>query len=89
MPVTDVKNSAPEGARFQARVMQGAAQGLFSQLLRHFDPDVVGLAPGRDVVIFLGRHRQMPTLHCNVAMQSFQHLWITEAIAPIFLELLQ
>ena len=45
IPVTDVKNSAPNLLGLESRMMQRAAQRLFSQLLRDFDPYIVRLTP--------------------------------------------
>ena len=76
-------------ARFEASMMQRAAQRLFSQFLRNLDPGVVGLAPGVQLGVLLGRQRQMTPLHRYIAMQPRQHLRISQLVAPILLQLFQ
>src|SRR4029077_18285297 len=69
--------------------MQGAAERLFSEFRCNFDPYVVGLSPGRQVVVVLSRHCQIAALDRDVAMQSGQRLVILQAIAPILPQFFQ
>ena len=66
--------------------MKRAAKGLLSQLLSTPDPDVVGLAPGLNVYILLGRDREVTAVDGHVAVQPRQQERIFEFGSPIVLE---
>ena len=51
MPVTEVTKIAAEIARLDARADERVAEGFFTQLQSHFDPDVVCLAPRLHLIV--------------------------------------
>src|ERR1044072_227021 len=70
-------------------MMQRPTQRLLPKFLRDLNPNVIGLSPSVEVVIFFCRYCEMTALYSHIAMQARQHLGILQLVAPILLQLLQ
>jgi hypothetical protein len=73
----------------KSRSRQRAAERLLAEILRDFDPMIVGRAPAREPVIFFERERQVPRLHADAGLQTLQEHRVIHLRPPMFLQRLQ
>ena len=73
----------------KSRARQRAAERLLPEVLRHFDPMIVGRAPAREPVIFFDRQSQVPRLDAHASLQALQEHRVIHLGAPMFLQRLQ
>ncbi len=86
MPVTDVTKIALRSRGSKSGGDQSAAQGLFTELEAHFDPDVVRLAPGLHILVEIDRtDRKRPSTFMLSSRRS-RMSGFGKPVAPIVLE---
>ena len=89
MPVTETKKSAPRSSVENPERDKRAAQRLLPEVLRHFDPMIVGRAPARKPVIFFDGQRQVPRLNAYASLQALQKNRVIHLRPPVLLQRLQ
>src|SRR5579872_5363614 len=63
-----------------------STQRFLPELLRNFNPMVIGLAPGLEAVILFDRQSQMTRLDAHARLQPFHERGIVHLGAPMALE---